>query len=283
MPHRRARSARAPLLLTVTLAALVLMLTACTPEPAPSGATAAAPILRARWQLSSARDSSGRIDLTGLFVTLTIADSSHTEVQTPCGVKRVSVRGGLGAIFVSTSRATSGAECAVPDQVGFDERFFGALGRARVASFIADSLVLSAPKVQLEFVRAQSIDLEAEQGSQWKLTDIERTLGPQQRNVPLDGDAIVTLSSPSRFTVATACYVSSGSFDTNGALYSVRDGTSSPRPCAASAVSVDSALAEVIYGSPFTITIHLDRMVLETAARTAVLSFQRLPTARLEP
>ncbi|MCU1535545.1 MAG: hypothetical protein JWR53_2026 [Glaciihabitans sp.] len=231
--------------------AAVLTLAGCASGPATSSAPD--PRLRGQWELTSASDATGTLDLSPTFVTFTIGDADHTAVHTPCDDIPASVRGTAGAVYVSM-RYVVPAECGQAAQTVVDRRILRALDRVDRAKVDAGTLTLSAEKVTLGFERHIANPLDFIVGKQWRLVSLGSMITGRALDVKL-GTARLQFTSSVEYLVQTDCAYTHATLSHRGTTLTRRTGNSLFSRCSAAARTFDAALTRVLLQGTFQLSL----------------------------
>jgi hypothetical protein len=265
-----------PRLLVLAASALgvVLALSGCAPSSTHPPAAAAEPILRGEWELRAGTDSTGTMDLSNTFIALTIGDAAHTLATSPCSTEPVSVRGSVGAIWVTAPR-TANPGCADTRQRQLDSRFLRALNRTRVATVVNGSLVLASSTARLEFQLARPSPLDAALNRDWSLVSVYSALGSEQRAVSFEGYADLRVTSRQSLTIDTLCSHTFETFRPVNGLLEVRGADGVGQSCPGAAQKLEDILTRVLYTDRFVITADAGHMVIANSSHSLILNFTR--------
>ncbi|MCU1551383.1 MAG: hypothetical protein JWR36_1943 [Glaciihabitans sp.] len=161
---------RAPSALTVGFIAAVsasILLAGC----ASRGNSTPDPRLDGQWQLASASDDNGTLELGDARVTLTIGDDRHTGGLSPCTEYTASITGSAGVVFV---RASSDGVSACPDRAlgALEVRYIDVLNATHFAVIGTNSLVLSSAHGTLSYVKGTNPKPAPLESTTWVLESL---------------------------------------------------------------------------------------------------------------
>jgi heat shock protein HslJ len=129
------------------------------------------PQLRGQWQLTSARDFGGRLDLANQHITLTIDGDTSTSGRSACSNYRAQLFGTIHALWVRTELPKR-IDCGSQVQQTIEERYMAALANVRSASVDGGVLVLTAPDVNLRYAKALARPVVLLVGHSWTLSSM---------------------------------------------------------------------------------------------------------------
>jgi heat shock protein HslJ len=162
-PH--AAGLRAPGLVTL-LAALGILLAGCA-SPADDGGPD--PQLRGQWELTSASDSAGQLDLSNQHITLTIGGDTSTSGRGACSSYTAQLFGSIDALWVR-AELPGHVDCGSQIQLTLEQRYMAALQAVRSGSVDGGVLELTSPDATLRFARSLARPVDQLVDRLWKLT-----------------------------------------------------------------------------------------------------------------
>ncbi|MCU1469778.1 MAG: hypothetical protein JWQ39_927 [Glaciihabitans sp.] len=164
LAHRLAMTTAA---LTVVVAA-VLATSACS---SPGDRGLAEPQLQGQWQLASATDAGGRIDLQNQAISLTIGSATSSTGRSSCSNYHAQFLGTTESLWV-TATLPQRIDCGSLVQQVLEQRYIAALNYVRSATVNGGDLDLLAPGIDLHYVRALFIPMTFVVGRTWQLTSL---------------------------------------------------------------------------------------------------------------
>jgi hypothetical protein len=217
MPVRKQDAAGRPLAARRILAAAalavtgVLMLASCA-EPGDHGG--ADPRIQGQWQLTSATDSGGKINLLGQAITLTIDGDTDTSGRSSCSDYKAKFLGMAQSLWVTATLPRT-IDCGSALQQDLEMRYINALNYVRSATVSGGDLDLLAPGIDLHFVRALFHPMTRMIGHLWSLSTVtflgfdgaSATTGYEAHGVVIQFNKNGTLRADSACTTVTARYV----------------------------------------------------------------------------
>jgi len=147
---------------------LALALTSCS-SPADHGG--ADPRIQGQWQLTEATDAGGRIDLLSQAITLTIRGDTTTTGRSSCSDYKARFLGMAESLWVTATLPRT-IDCGSAPQQGLETRYITALNYVRAASVTGGVLDLTAPGIDLHYVRALYHPMTRLIGHDWALSSV---------------------------------------------------------------------------------------------------------------
>lgn len=204
---RGARRMLATLALAVTG---ILALAACA---APGDHGGADPRIQGQWQLTSATDAGGKINLLGQAITLTIDGDTDTTGRSSCSDYKAKFLGMAESLWVTATLPRT-IDCGSALQQNLEMRYINALNYVRSATVTGGDLDLLAPGIDLHFVRALFHPMTRMIGHVWSLSTVtflgfdgaSATTGYDAHGVAIQFNKNGTLRADSACTTVTARY-----------------------------------------------------------------------------
>ncbi|HEY4269862.1 MAG TPA: META domain-containing protein [Galbitalea sp.] len=204
--------ARRRMLAALTLAiAGALVLSSCATAGDHGGAD---PRIQGQWQLTSATDAGGTIDLLGQTITLTIDGDTDTTGRSSCSDYHARFLGMAQSLWV-TATLPHTIDCGSALQQSLEMRYMNALNYVRSATVTGGVLDLLAPGIDLHYVRALFHPMTRMIGHVWSLSSVSflgfdgasATTGYYPHGVALQFNKNGTLRADSTCTTVTAHYI----------------------------------------------------------------------------
>jgi heat shock protein HslJ len=157
------------LLAAVTVATAAVLATAACASPGERGL--AEPLLQGQWQLASAMDAGGQIDLQHQAITLTISSATNSTGRSSCSNYRAQFLGTTESLWV-TATLPRHIDCGSLVQQVLEQRYITALNYVRSANVNGGDLDLLAPGIDLHYVRALFVPTTFVVGHIWDLVSL---------------------------------------------------------------------------------------------------------------
>jgi heat shock protein HslJ len=235
---------------SVALAASILILTGCAPQP---GLGAPDPTLRGQWDLVAGQDASGALDLGDQNITLTIGTSPESSGRSSCSTYRAQFLGTANALWVRT-RFPQYPQCGNQVQQDLEARYSADLASVRSADANALIVTMSAPGMTLTFRKAPVHPLGELLGPDWTLSGVS-SVGYGQAHIStyvnvLDADgrspATLLFRPDGTLAAATACSHISAGYKQDAGEIVIDKSIATTSSCTDDASTVDDYLRQVL-------------------------------------
>jgi heat shock protein HslJ len=132
-------------------------------------APASDPHLAGEWELASATDAAGALDMPGPPITLTIAANASPHGRGPCNDYDARIIGATGPVFVTVTGRSTGY-CNEPQLREVENRYLKDLGATTLATVINGLLILASGRTRLTFDPATVVKKSLITGKTWHIT-----------------------------------------------------------------------------------------------------------------
>jgi heat shock protein HslJ len=196
-------------------ASMLLLLAGCA---APSSLGSPDPGLRGQWELISASDEGGPVELSNQRISLTIGAGSPSEGRSTCSDYSAQILGTVASLWVRTSFEKY-PRCGNQAQQDLEHRYAADLESVRSATVTPGILHLTAPGIDLEYQKARARPTGDLVGHDWELSGVSSVAyGTQQStayinvNQSLNHLATLRFDANGSLTGTTGCHHLRGTY-----------------------------------------------------------------------
>jgi heat shock protein HslJ len=193
-------------------------------------APASDPRLSGEWELTSATDAAGALDMPGPPITLTISAAAPPHGRGPCNDYDARIIGTTGPVFVTVTGRTTGL-CNEPQLRTVEYRYLKDLDATTLATVDNGLLTLASGKTRLTYNAAATVRTSLITGKTWHITALSLADEYYNELRPAPDHLDLRLDKDSTFTVTTPCSPVTGSWTVDAGEIVMTDMHMPATPC----------------------------------------------------